>query len=110
MPGKVHTPRATDWTENGTSSDNTADTITHAAVEDATHYVTHISVASDAAAIFLVTIEDDDTVIWRTFVHNQLSHDFETPLEITRGNKVDIEVAAAGASIATNATLAGYTF
>lgn len=101
--------RPADWTENGTSSDNAADTITHAAASDTQHFVTHISVSADEAAVFLVQIQSDDTTIWRTWVHNQLSHDFDHPLEIASGKKAEVEIAAAGAGVATNCTLAGYS-
>lgn len=106
---KVNTPRATDWTEEGTSTDNAADTITHAAVTDSQHYLTHISASSDEAAFFLLTIKDDTTIIWRHFVNTSVNHEFATPLRMQTGNKILVDVAAAGSGIATNCTIAGFS-
>ena len=109
MAGQRGTPRSTDFLANVTSSDNTAARATQAAVAGATHYVCGISASADEAAVFLATIEDDDTVVWRGFVHNQRDVVFDTPIAIARGNKVDLELAAAGSGKATNGTIWGFT-
>ena len=101
--------RPASWTEDGTSADNTADTITHAAETGVQHFVCGMSVAADEAAVVLVTIEDNDVVIWRKFVHNEETIVFDNPLEISRGKKVDVEIAAAGSGIATNCSLWGFS-
>jgi len=101
--------RPADWTVEGTSADNTADTITKAAVAGERHMLTHITAAADEAAFFLLTIKSGTTIIWRHFVNTDYDHEFVHPLAMDRGDQVLVDVAAAGAGIATNCTIAGYT-
>lgn len=106
---KVSASRPADWFELGTSSDNTAQTISHAAAAGVSHYVCGIAVSADAAANFTVAIQDNDTNIISRYAFNELTITFDPPLKIADGKKVDLEVGAAGAGIATLGNMWGYT-
>jgi predicted NBD/HSP70 family sugar kinase len=61
------------WTVTGDSTTGTAKTITKAAEEGKKHVITAFeAVISEAAAStdIIITLEDDDTVIWKTVIGN----------------------------------------
>lgn len=106
-------PKPADWIEHGTSSANTAQTLTKAAPSGAnTPYVTHISVSFGAAAEtatgILVQLEFNDVVVMEWYVTNDLVVDFTYPLQGTTGATVQLVVAAGGTSVVSEANMAGF--
>ena len=98
-----------EWTETD-SKDNVLATAAHALEASKRHFITSISVAYSAAAIGLVQIKDDTTVIWDMYVHNQLHMTFPKPLQGTIGQAVSVELAASGAGgVLGKANISGYT-
>lgn len=98
-----------DWTEAATSGAASAQTISHAAEANTQHFVTQIAVGLSATGTAVVTIEDDDVVIWSGVCYDSMVVNFQNPLAIERGNKVDLEIASAGGAITSRGTLVGYS-
>lgn len=59
------------WTEDGTSADNAAVTVTHAEESGAFHYIGKVFASYDAAAIGTLTIKKGSTTLLTLDVHNQ---------------------------------------
>lgn len=90
------------------SQDNALATATQAAVTDKRHVITHISGAYSVALIGLIQVKDATTVIWESYVHNQL--DVALEIEGTKGNAVSVELAASGTGGQLGkVNIAGYT-
>lgn len=106
-------PKPADWIEHGTSSANTAQTLTKAAPSGAgIVYLTHISVSFGAAAEtatgILVQLEMNDVVVMEWYVTNDLVIDFSQPLQGKAGDTMQLVVAAGGTSVVSQANMAGF--
>lgn len=99
----------TPWILDGTA-DNTAVTLTQAAVAGKTHYVTGIHVGYSAANIKTVLLNDGVTLIGTFHIHNQRSIIFDRPVPVTTGALLEIVLAASGtAAVIGSAVLTGFT-
>lgn len=102
------------WRVTGTSSANSAQTITKAAASGASrHFVTHLSVSFGAAAEtatgVLVELKLNSSTVMSWYVTNDLVIDFASPIEGLAGDNVQVTVAAGGTSVVSIANIAGYT-
>lgn len=93
------------------SAANTASAITLAAVAGAAHHVTSISVTVDATVTNMaVTLTDGGTVkhAWRLTGTGGMHKEFPSPLRLTAGAEVVLNVAAGGGTVVTVANLAHF--
>tara|TARA_B100000745_G_scaffold269320_1_gene195753 strand:+ start:345 stop:725 length:381 start_codon:yes stop_codon:yes gene_type:complete len=115
---------ASTWTENASASNATA-TASHAAVVGKSHYITGIIVSckdyNGVQGITLtVTVKDDTTAILE-FACSSTGHDdydptgqpviinFSSPIQITEGKAVSVEVAGATTYETAYANIWGFT-
>ena len=111
-----------EWRGDGptTGAANTAVTVTQAAINQMTHYVSSFEVVVIGAAPgsdMLIEIKSGTTVLWRTYIGNAAARgtsvggNFIPPLKGTAENTaVTLEVAAGGGSTQAVASLAGFSW
>ena len=104
------------WTETGSSSANTAKTLTHAAESNAQHFVTDVTVSArgaDSGNDIRVEIRDASTAVWDVYFDAKrgvaVTEHFSSPIEISTGAAVNVVVAAGGAACIATVNVAGYT-
>lgn len=102
------------WTEVGTSAANAPVTVTHAAEPGLAHQVTHIQAAFDVPPTTGSIIELQEgpaftTILWHSFVSDDIYVDFSHPIEVNLGAAVRLVLNAGGAGVIGKITLAGYT-
>jgi hypothetical protein len=89
------TPEKVTFTLSG-SADNAVVSDSQVGEAGKAHYLTTISAGYTAAAIGLVTIKDGLTVIGEYPIHNADVIQLPTPVKVTDGNNVSIELSASG--------------
>lgn len=107
--------RSADWRASGTSSANTAQTITKAAASGAgRHFITHVSASFGAGTVtatgVLVELKINSTTVMSWYVSSvPLDVNFTHPIEATAGDNVQLTIGAGGASVVSVGNIAGYT-
>lgn len=114
--------QATPFCSTADSEANTAKTITIAAVEGKSHYITAIEVSiSGAAAVstITVTLKEDaaGTPVskWKEIIGigasigTRVGLALPFPIKLTAGKTADLVISAGGASVVTTGNIAGYT-
>jgi len=105
------------WTVTGTSSANTAKTITRGAKTGRTHYITGFCVtvrAADVTGDVSIAIQDGTTTVYQTYFGDasvrgdERKAEFFHPIKCTTGNAANLVVGAAGDSAITELTLRGF--
>lgn len=94
------------------NADNAAATATKAAPSGGiSHFVTSISAGFSATVSgALLTLKAGSTEIGRWYVYDSLTLDFPSPIWVTPGDAVSLELAASGgAGTVGAATLTGFT-
>ena len=104
------------WNETGSSSADTAKTVTHAAESNAQHFVTDLTVSTRGAACgndIRVEIRDASSALWDVYINAvrgvAVQEHFSSPLEISTGAALNVVVAAGGSSCIATINVAGYT-
>ena len=104
------------WTETGSSSANSAVTVTHAAATSTQHFVSDVTVSFRGASAgndIRVEIRDGSTVKWDTYIDAVrglvLQEHFSSPIEISTGAAVNVVVAAGGSSVIATVNVGGYS-
>lgn len=107
---------ASSWVVTGTSSANTAQTITKAAETDRTHYLLGYEVACRGAtpgASVTIQVYAGDVLIWSDAVNLNTppwaKHTFEVGLKGIPSKALSVVVAAGGTSVITEANMEGAT-
>jgi hypothetical protein len=107
-----------EWPVTGTSSVNTEQTITKAAVVGSKHVVTSFEVVirgAAAGADISVALKDGSDVVWQTYIGSgavrgeRVGIVFAHGIELTAATAANLYVGAGGASVITEANMAGYT-
>jgi hypothetical protein len=107
-----------EWAVTGTSTANTEQTITKAAEAGKKHVVTAFEVVIRGAAAgtdISVALKDGTTVKWQTYIGSgavrgeRVGIVFAHGIEMTTNTAANLYVGAGGASVITEANMAGYT-
>jgi hypothetical protein len=105
-----------DWSVTGTSTANAAVNVTKAAVTGKRHVLRSLSVCGRAAAVAvagaLITVKSGTTLIWTAAISAAApNYTFLFPdgLLCVVGEALNIDVAAAGASVLTEVSASGLT-
>ncbi len=107
-----------EWSEIGTSADNTAVTINRAAEADKRHYITAFEVVIRGAAAgndIKVELLDGATVMWTSYIGEdaprgeRIGIAFAHGLEMSVNTEVSLAVEAGGAGVIAEVNMAGYT-
>ena len=105
------------WSSTQTSSANTAQTLSVAAIAGKRHYVTGLVVAIKAAAAtgdINVVLKDGTTALWSEVIGDSAARGtrvggiFDDPFEGTVSTAINLVVDAGGASCVTVASIKGY--
>lgn len=97
------------WIATGTATNATA-TATKAAATGKTHYVTSVSGAFSAAAIFLLQLKEGTNVIGEWYVHNSFSISFgKAGIPGSRGGAVSAELSAGGVGVIGKVNITGFS-
>lgn len=113
---------ATPFVSTDDSEANTAKTITIAAAEGKSHYITAIEVAisgAEAASTITVELKEDagGTPVskWKEIIGSSAAIGTRVglalpfPIKLTAGKTADLVISAGGASVVTTGNIAGYT-
>lgn len=99
------------WVETANADNATATATKSAPSGGIAHYVTGVAGGYSAAtAGTTLLLKEGATEIARWYVHNSISEDFSSPIKLSPGTAVNLELGASGgAGTIGGVTLKGYT-